>query len=927
MVSSLNLKRYCVLGLVALLTIFIYGCGKQKSSYDLLSEAQQYHKKGQDNAAVIELKNALQKDPKNGEARYLFALIHIERGEGAAAEIELHKALDLGVNKDKISAALGKALLLQQEYKKVLDSIQPSEGYTGKLAADIYIVRGDAYIGLGKMSEAKSSFDTALKKYPGSADARLGLARLAALQNNFDEALRQIDIGLSKDSKNTKVLLMKASILRMDDDKKGAKAVYHQILGLNKRNISARLGLASLGFADDDIDAARVQIEAANKIEPKNLQIKYMQAILHYREKKYADTRDELQEVMKVMPDYMPGVLLSAAVFYQLGSYEQAHQYLLRFLAQVPDDEYATNLLIATDLQINQPDEALKYLGKLLKKSPNKPEVLALAGETYMQTKDYAKATEYLEKASAIDPKNAALKIQLGASHLGSGEARQAIHDLETAVAMDSSQTKADALLVVTYLNKGDYDKAISIANAWEKKQPKNPIVYFLQGRSYAGKNDVTKARDNFEKALDIQPDYFPAVLNLAQLDLIGKDPQEAKQRLEVFLQHNKSNMRAMVAIAEIAASQKQGKEYVDWLRKASTAEPDALLPHAKLADYFLANGDREEALRVARDAVNSNPNNPAALDLLGATQLALKDAKGALATYDKLVKIAPNVPISYLRLALAQLMEGKPEDARTSLTKALELKPDFIQAMDAMVRLDLLENKGDEALKLTRELQARQPKSPLGYDREADILMLQKHYAQAVKSYEEALTRGGGSAVMIKLHRAMISAGDTKAADQRLKSWIDRNQNDTALRDYAAGYYMANNLDKKAINQYEELLKLKPDNPIYLNNLANLYLREQDPRALSTAERAQKFAPENPSVLDTVGWILVKQDKPKSAIEILRKALSNAPYAGGIRYHLAVALAHSGNTMEAKKELQKAIDTGGKFPELADAKLMLKNL
>ena len=164
----MNSRRlYVVFFIMAAASILMSGCGKQKSSYDLLSEAQEYHSKGQDNTAIIELKNALQQDPKNGEARYLLALIHIDRGDGAAAEIELHKALQLGVNKDKIYAGLGQALLLQQEYQKILDDIRPSDEYKGKLAADIYIARGDAYLGLGKMDEAKSAFDSALTQVPG----------------------------------------------------------------------------------------------------------------------------------------------------------------------------------------------------------------------------------------------------------------------------------------------------------------------------------------------------------------------------------------------------------------------------------------------------------------------------------------------------------------------------------------------------------------------------------------------------------------------------------------------------------------------------------------------------------------------------------------------------------------------------------------
>ena len=79
-------------------------------------------------------------------------------------------------------------------------------------------------------------------------------------------------------------------------------------------------------------------------------------------------------------------------------------------------------------------------------------------------------------------------------------------------------------------------------------------------------------------------------------------------------------------------------------------------------------------------------------------------------------------------------------------------------------------------------------------------------------------------------------------------------------MRTYAAEFYMASNRNRDAIAQYEEVLKLSPQNALALNNLANLYQREKDGRALATAEQALKLAPEHPGIQDTLGWILVEQ-------------------------------------------------------------------
>jgi Flp pilus assembly protein TadD len=146
-------------------------------------------------------------------------------------------------------------------------------------------------------------------------------------------------------------------------------------------------------------------------------------------------------------------------------------------------------------------------------------------------------------------------------------------------------------------------------------------------------------------------------------------------------------------------------------------------------------------------------------------------------------------------------------------------------------------------------------------------------------------------------------------------------------VRTYAAEYYTSSNRNRDAIVQYEEALKLTPQSALALNNLAGLYQREKDGRALATAEKALKLAPEHPGVQDTLGWILVEQGQLPRAVELLGKAAAKVPKAGPIRYHYGVALARVGKKAEARRELEAAIATGQKFPELEEAKALLKSL
>ena len=81
-----------VVSSVLLLTGGLASCSRGDSPEQLVAEAVKYQKQGDRKAAIIQLKNALQKKPDDAEARFLLGSIYIETGEALSAEKELRRA-------------------------------------------------------------------------------------------------------------------------------------------------------------------------------------------------------------------------------------------------------------------------------------------------------------------------------------------------------------------------------------------------------------------------------------------------------------------------------------------------------------------------------------------------------------------------------------------------------------------------------------------------------------------------------------------------------------------------------------------------------------------------------------------------------------------------------------------------------------------
>lgn len=907
--------------------IVLSGCSKEASSQKSLALAKQAQAKGETKTAVIDLKNALQKNPENRDARLLLGRLYNEMGDGASAEKELREALRLGENKNEVLPELGQALFLQRQFQKVADEIQSPADASPAIRARILTVRGNALVMLKQNDQARTALEEARKLAPQSAEIYTGLANLALAERKADEVTALLETAIAKDPKRATTWLMKADWLRVQGKLDAAIAAYQQALKLDPSAGAAHGNLAIIYLDQGKLNAARAEVAAMRKLQPAQLEPRYLSAVIDFRQKNFTAARDTLQEILKVVPSHAPSMQLFAATAIALGAYGQAEQQLTALLQRYPQNGYARKLLAIAQVQTKQAQKALETLAPLLTDNQQDPQILALAGEAALQLKQNSQATEYFERAAKVDPKNAAVRTELAMSRFAAGNTEQALGDLDVASSLASDTGRADVMRVLAQVNKKEWDRALAAVDSLEKKQPNSPITYNLRGIVLAGKGNPVKARSSFEKALSLDAAYFPAAMNLARLDMQDKNPQAARKRFEAVLAKDKNNLQAMLAMAAMENDGKHEKEMLAWLHKAANAHPEAVQPRLLLARYYLQKNDSQHALSLALEAVTANPNSPEALDLLGVTQMAAGEKDNALATFTKLTVLVPNAPGAFLRLGAAQEATKNIDQARVSYHKALALKPGMVEPQIALARLEFQAGNKPEALKLIRQLEQQQPKLALGHMLEGEMLEADKQYDKAVEKYDQAFRLEKSSDLMIRLYGVLSKAGRAREGETRMLQWIKEHPEDMLVRLYMGDVYITQKQARAAAEQYQAVLAAFPANVMALNNLAFAYQQIQDKRALPTAEQAYKLAPDNPAIMDTLGWILVQQGNPQRGLPLIQKAYSKQPDDPSLHYHLAAALARSGDHAHAIAELDRLFSGGVQFPEEQEARALLQQL
>lgn len=916
-------------GLLVLASVLTVAACDQTKSYtdqEHVQRARDFQAQGKPDSAVIELKNALQKNPKNAEARLRLGEVYAQLGFGEQAELELKWAKELGIGDDALKVPMGQALLRRGLYKRVVAEIQPGPNSPPGDISRILEIQGRAQLGLSHLEDGCKLFAQSIDKDPQYVPPYWGMARCAAVRGKLDEARANLDKALKLDEKNSSTWALLGDLERALQKLPEAEAAYGNALKYNGSNVDALLGRASARMDANKLQEANQDVDAAARIAGDHPIVNQMRGVVQYKQGKYDDAEASFRTALKADPNYLPAVLWLGLANFAQGNFEQAGKEFSQFNRTVRSVRVQA-LLALVQVKLGRGGDAEESLKVLRNVDIKDPQSLALVARTYMSLGDTDLAAAYMAKAVEQKPEAADLRVGLATTLAKKGERSQAIEELQSAIQLDPGMVNAQAMLIQNLLRTGQLDRALAAVEALEKKQPQNPITFNLKGAVYLVRNDIAAARRNFEQALALKPDYTEAAMNLAQLDLLEKNPDAARGRLQGVLDKDKNNVQAMIGLAAVAAAARQDAEYVSWLERAAKADTSAVRPRALLANYYLKKNDLRKAQEMAAAAQSADPNNPQTLDLLGTVQLANGEKENAISTFGKLVRVAPRSPVAHYKLATAQAAAEGTSAARSSLNRALGLKPDYWDAEMLLVSLELNAGRHAEALKIARQMQKQRPDSASGFMLQGDALMAQKQYGPALDAYQKALAINHTGLLAVKVHQALSATGRAQEADRRLIAWLKDQPADVGVRTYLAATYIKGGHNKQAIEQYELVLQMDPKNVRALNDLAWLYQQEKDPRSLATAEQAYQLSPENAEIMDTLGWILVERGETARGAELLKKAAERAPASTSIRYHWAAALAKSGDVTRARQELGDLLTRNKKFPQRQEAEALLRQL
>lgn len=602
----------------------------RSASYLALASLQM--KAGESDSAELNFKKAVDLAPTEVRTRLALADYYGSRHQFDSAEHQIQAAIAANPNDTDAPAALVRLYMAQGKR-------DAAESYLRQLRLAFphnsigYRMLGDFYFAIGDLDRALAEYSSLYHEHSGDILVKRNYVQLLILKNRSDEAAT-IDDEILKASPNDAVALTSRgqilihngkykeaveslqSALRSDPD---SSASYYQLgVAFDRLGNLGQAQNAWTNAVQHNGDFGEAHLALANCA----LRLNDMPAL-----------EQSASQVIRLLPSSPAGYAMRAVSFLKRGELNLAEQDAKKAIALAPvaPDGYM-QLANVRQAQKNYSDAAKLYL-KTLDRDPGSTDALASLVNIYIVQDQTEKALAAVQAQIARVPQRSAYYDLLGTVEF---DHRKAKHDLEAAesnlkIATDLDGKNADAWLKLSQVQaaRGELNDAIATTQRALEDNPKQLEFYLLAGRLYEAQHNLDKARECYQKALDIDPISPQASNNMASL------LTKTNGNLDIALSLAQNARRQMPTSANVA-------DTLGWVLYQKGAYKSAI-------DSF------REALQL-NDKGNLREN-----------------------------------PSLHLHLALAYERNGQPNLARHQLEQALKLDPSYAAAEEVKKLLDEL--------------------------------------------------------------------------------------------------------------------------------------------------------------------------------------------------------------------------------------------
>ena len=664
--------------------------------------------------AIVQYRNALQHDPRFGEARVKLADTYVQAGDPQSALSEYVRAADL--LRDDMKAQMKAATFL--------------------LAAE-------------QFEDARVRVARVLKKEPKNVDALVLLGRALAGLRDFEAALKQIEQAVELDAASAPAYATLGIIQAARGRQKDAEDAFRQAVATNPERADVHLALANFLWSGDRVGEAEASLRRAVDLEPGNSLANRALATFYLSTGRAPEAEHYLRAAAETDTNPAAPLKLALADYYVSVDRPDRATALLEKLAKSGPTRSAAGTRLAVLAYDNKSHaEGHRQIDSVLASHPREVSAIVVKARFLLQDGRTDEALEKVRGAVAIDPTSVPAHYLLGSIHRLRGDIRRAMGAFNDVLRLNPRVTSAQVELARLNLATGRTDVALTLSESAAQEVPEDgevqltlarsllangqvrraePIVRTLAarfpqsaaavatlGHLQARKEEGTAARKSFARALDIDPVSMDAMAGMAALDIAENRPEAARARVDAFLERVPRSASAFVFGARIHGATGSWARAESLLKGAIDVDASNLEAF-RLLGHLYASQNRLDAARDAFEAIaNTRPEEVSAHTMVAMIHEMQGNIAEARQRYERIVRTDTDAAVACNNLAYIYAEHGGNLDVALQLAQRARQKlPEAPQVADTLGWVYYRKGVAQLAVPMFQEAVVKEPTNP----------------------------------------------------------------------------------------------------------------------------------------------------------------------------------------------------------------------
>jgi len=550
----------------------------------------------------------------------------------------------------------------------------------------------------------------------------------------------------------------------------------------------------------------------------------------------------------------------------------------------------------------------------------------------------------------------AAKFYQNGITHYEAGELAKANVELRNAIQLNPDN--ADAYYHLALVNEQQKKWKQMFSNlAWSiKLKPDNYMAYVKIAQLYLLSGELTDARENLEKALELNQQDI-AIYNVrAAIRYKDEDIEGAQSDIDIVLAEQPKHENALSLKAVILNSTGKQSQAISLLANALQDTPDSLILHMlrlkllsesqqhdaikkgyaevirqfpemdelfyQYVGYLQQNGHTGDAISAIEGEIKDNPKEDKPKSAL-ISLLAIDDLDKAKYQTELFLQTEPNNLTLLMTLADITLKQKDIDAAVPILEKIQTLggQKEKNAAQVNLAQIDLIKGNEEGALESLNRILASDERNSAALKLRATILFDRHEYSQAIADLRLLLSESPDSdSAYILLAKAYLKTGADDLAHDSYKQAMDANPSNAEAYMPVVNRLLENKNTSQAERIITEILKQDPENVFAKRVLAQLKMMNKDWDGLETLvnQFGGSQSPEDQlyaKYLSARVW--QEQGRYSDAIKLYKEVLDLQPKAKAALQGMATSYSALDQLPELQRYLDNFLD---KHPMSADA-------